>query len=208
MRFEFREGNHTFWLDGERIPGVTEILRENRVGRDHTYTDPYYRERGSAVHMGIKLGLLGRLDRDSLNPEIAEFVDRALGVVSALKLEPVLIEQPLFDPVYRYAGIPDMAGRSGVRNRAIKLDFKTGPYEPAHKLQLQGGYSPLIRIAAERGQIDLDPEEYWRADELIVCLNTDPPKVVVLPEGERSTNVAVFREALAVLNWRKRNGYA
>ena len=206
MKFVYFERDHSYYVDGERLSGVTEVLGKQGLVRDHTYTDPYYRDRGSAVHSAIKLDILGRLSPQTR--EMADYmpmVNRALRVVMDLQIEPKLLEQPLFDPVYRYAGQPDLGGFSQARNRVVLLDFKTGGFEPGYQLQLQGAYSPLVKIAAEKGQIDIDPEEYWRADLFVVLLAQDPPKLVPLDPSERSLSMSVFRQALAVYNWRRRN---
>lgn len=49
-------------------PRVTEIIKAVGLGKDFSGVDPFYKERGSAVHLAIHYYLKGTLDLDSLDP--------------------------------------------------------------------------------------------------------------------------------------------
>lgn len=207
MTFRFREEDHSYWLGPERLTGVTECLRAQGILADHGATDPYYAERGTAIHEGIKLALLDRLDWATLSPGPVEtMVKRALDLVSSLDLQPKLIEQAMFDRTYRIAGRPDLAGYSQKLGQTLVLDWKSGGDDPGYEVQVLGGYAPLIEAAAESGQIDLQKHDLYLARYGAVLLAFDPPRVKWYDHDYRHTNRALFRAALSVYSWRRKKG--
>lgn len=79
MKVEFREEDHSYWVNGERYPGVTEILRETGQAKDWSDVPAYYRERGSAVHKAVELWIKGTLDEESLDPVIVPYFEQFTG---------------------------------------------------------------------------------------------------------------------------------
>lgn len=56
-------------------PRVTEIIRAVGLGKDFTGIDPFYRDRGTAVHKCIELYLAGNLDESSIDPNCQPYFD-------------------------------------------------------------------------------------------------------------------------------------
>lgn len=73
LRFE--EDTHTYWRGKKRIPSVGEILKKLGLTKDWTGVDPFYAERGKAVHLAIQFFLEKRLDEKSLDPVISPFFE-------------------------------------------------------------------------------------------------------------------------------------
>lgn len=53
----------------------TDVLNITGASKDYSAVDPFYAERGNAIHLGIKLLNDGVLDESSLDPEIKPYID-------------------------------------------------------------------------------------------------------------------------------------
>ena len=104
---EFSEATHTYKFLGVILPSVTQIMTE--IGLIKPYTgDPWYGERGSAIHAATELIDAGTLDWDTVDGRIEGYL------TAYHKFKD---EQPFSDwdhsevamvhPTYRYAGRPD-----------------------------------------------------------------------------------------------------
>lgn len=198
---------HVYRIHGRPVGGVTTILREAGILRDHSRTDPYYRDRGSAVHEAIRLSLLGRLDDESLDPAITPYLDSAFRAVSFLGLCPLAVEQPMYDPVGMYAGSLDCLGTAEkMGGRACLVDWKTGPLEPGYEVQAAGGYLPLARLAAESGAIPMERTALDAPIVALVSLVNDLPKVHMVDLTEQYNHERLFQAALTTYHWRVQKG--
>lgn len=65
--FDFDAATHTYWLDGRRLPSVTQMIQ---ALLPMPPVDDYYLQRGSATHHGCHLFDQGRLDWSTVDPEI------------------------------------------------------------------------------------------------------------------------------------------
>lgn len=206
MAFRFDRERHLYLLDEMPIPPTTAVLRETGFLPDHAFTDPFYLERGGALHDAVALDLMGRLDETTVHHEIAPYLLRARYVVAMLGLEPRVVEKPLYDRVHRYGGTPDLVAFSTVLQCLVVLDWKTGGYEPGYELQLVGAYRPLLIRAASDAQIPVEPGDLYRAKLYVVTLNTEPPRLIPLKADDEQERI--FLSALTVYNARKRYGVA
>lgn len=196
----FDADKHEYRLDGEPVPSVTQALHGAGMLPDYSRLDPFYRERGSAVHAAIHLDLRGELDEESVDEEVAPYLDRFRHWAAEVDLRPIWIEGPLACPVYRYAGTPDCLGMSKLG--LVLPDWKAGQYEPGHAIQVAGGYFPLLERAAADGLLPLSVIELQKARMCIVPLTTDLP----VPHWvEHDNNREMFRAALAVTRWRQQH---
>ena len=71
----FDPEKHQYFLGKKRIPGVSEILQKVGLTKDWTGIDPFYAERGKAVHLAIQYFLENRLDESSLDPVIVPYFE-------------------------------------------------------------------------------------------------------------------------------------
>lgn len=147
----FDEAAHAYYLDGRRLPSVTQVLERTRIV-DYGYIPPRTREmalrRGSAVHTAIALDIEGDLDEASFEPlmgyvEAARAARRDLGIAI-----PDCFEQRRYHPQHLYAGTVDLIYGD------ILLDWKTNSAEWWVRLQTAAyaamfGGGEFRRIAVE-----------------------------------------------------------
>lgn len=130
---EFKDDGHVYTFDGRWIPSVTEILKSEGFIDTAFFTD-YGRERGKLAHLAIHLYDEGELDEESLDPVLSPFVEAWKRFRADTGVEIIESEQPIVDPLRRYAGTPDkivlLDGKQTV------LDLKTGVISPWVRLQL------------------------------------------------------------------------
>jgi hypothetical protein len=123
---DFTEEGHRY---SEGLESVTGILKDEGFIDAAFYTE-YGRQRGSFVHLARHLDDMGELDEESLDPEIAPYLEawrrfkRESGFVVCQS------ETPLANLTYRYAGKPDCIGNfpSGNLKRAAVELHDDGTY--------------------------------------------------------------------------------
>jgi hypothetical protein len=206
-RVRFDPGPHIYTLEtGRQVPSVTQILRGAGMLRDHARTDPWYAERGTAVHEAIRLHLGGELDRESLDERIVPHFDAAANVVDTLGLVPIFAECPLTTGTF--AGTVDLIAHSRVYGGLVVLDWKTGGFEPGHQIQVAGGYMELlIDNAGDGALIPVSGAEVWTARSVIVELKDDATFTIrTFGVTESTLARSRFREALNIYLWKEQNG--
>lgn len=189
MTLEFAPQTHIYTLNGSRIPSVTGVLRGEGFLQDTSRIAKYYRDRGQRTHDILATDLKYGVDPEHVAPDIRPFLDRFRAFAELVGLEPVRVEERLYCEIYRYAGTIDFYGM--VNGKPWLLDWKSGATNPGYKLQVAGGYLPLVQQAEHRHDIKCG----------IVTLTADPPKI---HEITGTDHVTVFRAALMVHNWKQR----
>ena len=122
--FEFREEDHSYWLDGQRLPSVTEILRPLK---DFSAVPSHILQAacdyGTAVHKMVEIYIEGDLHEEALDPGL-------VGPLRAFKgwqqehshlVNPV-VERPMCHPRLGFAGTPDL-----IYDGIVVVDLKTRP---------------------------------------------------------------------------------
>ncbi|MEN6440510.1 MAG: hypothetical protein ABFD97_18200, partial [Syntrophobacter sp.] len=133
MSLTFDEATHTYRVNGRPIPSVTGILRAENFIDTAFFTD-YGRERGKLAHLAIHLLDMGELDEESLDPVLSPFVEAWKRFRADTGVEIIESEQPIVDPLRRYAGTPDKIAM--LYGKTTVLDVKTGTVSPWVRLQL------------------------------------------------------------------------
>jgi hypothetical protein len=124
--------DHEYFVDGRKVPGFTEIA--TAMGLVSYYNcDPYYLERGSAVHAATALFDTGKLDWDSVDPRIEGYLEAYIRFRTEASADWDHTEEPLYHPTYRYCGTPDRF--------SPLIDIKTGQ---GYVIQLEA-YAELLR---------------------------------------------------------------
>lgn len=111
MELILRQEDHTYWLDGRLIPGVTRIISPLT---DFSRVDPDVLERarqeGVHVHKMVELDCMGDLDVSTL-PEWMTGHYQALQKFQAdTGFQVVSSEQKLYSQKFDFAGTPDIIG--------------------------------------------------------------------------------------------------
>ncbi len=207
MKPDFNAESHVYRVAGVRYPSVTEILGELGMVKGLSFLDPFYRQRGSAVHACMKL----HLDKEEIEWgfEGAEHVrprfERLARLADAAGMKPILSEEPLASSTFGYAGTADYLGPFFKAPVAI-VDWKGDSFEKGHHLQVAGGYRGLIYEAAVAGEIDVDPKEVLFCPcYLVPAGGTAEQATPRLIPDEDGIATETFRAAAAVYNWRLAN---
>lgn len=101
--------SHRYTWDGKVVPGVSEILKETGQTKDWSAVDPFYRDRGSAVHKAVELWIKGELDETSLDPVIVPYFEQFKAWVKKEKIAGVLMaESPFYSEALGFAGTIDL----------------------------------------------------------------------------------------------------
>ena len=137
----FDPETHTYRMEGEIIPSVTQILKD--VGLiDTTFFAPEHAERGTRIHAATVFWDETEMDDDTLPEEWTGYLSawkkfrEETGFVSSH------IEQA-FCCDEGYAGTVDRIGKTHKINPLL-LDIKTGPPQPWHRLQL-AAYTLMVK---------------------------------------------------------------
>lgn len=184
----FDKLTHAYRWNGQIVPSVTQVIGSAGLSKFHAYMGDWYIDRGTALHEAAQLWDQDDLDEDSVDPEIAGHLDAYKAFREFAKgdgLEIVEIEQPGYH-VRGYAGTPDRVilwhGKRGV------LDLKTGSPAPWHALQ-NAAYLALVPEATERMSLYLQDDGRF-----------------TLTYHDDRTDFGVFASALALWQWKERNG--
>lgn len=181
---EFDAVNHTYILDGQPVPSVTQILTDMGL-IDATWFTDYSRERGKLVHRIIQWHLSGELDETTVDDTLRGYLDAWKRFEVYAGFTPTAIEKPLASSVYHFAGTPDYIGTlNGVE---VIIDAKTGTIFPAMALQLSG-YEILAEKCLKRFALQL----------------TETGKYKLTPFVKR-TDRGTFLAAVTIWYWKQNN---
>lgn len=143
---QFRAEDHSYHLNGVRLPSVTEILKDLGL-IDTTFFAPEHAERGARVHEATVFWDETGMDDDTLPEEWAGYLSAWKKFREETGFVPSHIEQAFGTEdtisIERYAGTVDRIGKTHTINPLI-LDIKTGPPQPWHRLQL-AAYAILVK---------------------------------------------------------------
>lgn len=167
--FTFDEALHEYRVDGVRVPGVTSILRPladfSGIPRDVLAAKA---DLGRRVHLACQLDDEDDLDEDSVEPDVAPYLDgwrRFLRETGAVVVEN---ERRVYDPVMQYAGTLDnvllLGGAHWLidKKTSIALPMAAGPQTAAY-LRARGLDGPIV---THRGALRLRPDGTYRLDAL------------------------------------------
>jgi len=168
-QFEFDPAAHRYTLDGRELPSVTQILR----GLDDFSNVPARvleraRDRGTRVHSACNLDVLGILDENTVDDEVAPYLAQFRKFLRESGFQPTLTECRVYDDVLWYAGTLDLFGdlpgcidvqidiKSGAIPRSVgpqTAAYANGLYKRAgimtrkrFVLKLEGGKYSLIQL--------------------------------------------------------------
>ncbi len=126
------EKAHVYYWDGQRVPGLSEILKS--VGLNREWYSPEKSRLGSYVHKAIHLLNRGTLNWDTVKPPILGYVRAYQKAQNALKFRVILSEVSLYVPKYGYACTPD--GLIEIEGLGAPLELKSGQITSVHALQV------------------------------------------------------------------------
>jgi hypothetical protein len=180
----FDPETHTYTLNGERLPSITQILKgEGFI--DTAFFTEYGRDRGSIVHRITHWHDTGELDPESVDPALEGYLSAWRKFRAESGFKPYIIEQPMASEVYRFAGTPD---RIGVMDGDDAIpEIKTGEVQPWTGLQT-AAQEILYGKRAKRYAVRL----------------TEDGKYKLIPFTDRNDR-GVFLAAVSCFWWKRAN---
>ena len=148
--------SHIYRVDGDVIPGVSEILKAGGYGNPAETEGGFVisdevidnaADRGHIIHEAISLLMAGDLDWETVDDECLPYMNAFKEWMDATGFYAVSSEALFFEPEFRYCGTRDLVGYIG--DDLTIVDPKTGSagLKPWHKYQLAAYAYPM----SERG---------------------------------------------------------
>ena len=188
---QFDRETHRYYVDGARIPSVTQALTFTRLidydGVPAEVLESAAR-RGRRVHSAMHYYCENDLVMDSLGPQTRPYVEAGRDWILRTGFMAQEVEQPLYNPTRRVCGTPDVRGTFADGSLAL-VDWKTtGLKSPGHAIQTAA-------------YVDMLPEpRRWR--RIVVYLRPDGShNAVEYPQGNFLADRGVFYSALQCLWW-------
>ena len=123
-------------VDGIEPPHITDVLREMGLSKSFEGVDPWYAERGKAVHSACKLINEGVLDENSITEEIGGYVEAYRTWLKESGFSHEMSEIPLYSGLHEFCGTIDLVGVLPPHGRVV-IDIKTSSsLDPAVELQV------------------------------------------------------------------------
>jgi hypothetical protein len=201
MILTFDSEKHQYFLDGVSLPSVTQVLQG--VGIIDFSKVPAHlleaaRKFGTAVHKATELYDKGTLDEESLDINLRPCLAGWKLFRQEYGFVPEFIEEPIYSKVYRVAGTPDRVGIWRIDDSLIIPDIKTTfEISPANSIQL-AGYELMVRESNKAIGNKV------KIKRISVLLNNEGKYKIEEHKDKNDANV--FIAALAVFNWRQKNG--
>src|SRR5258708_2280329 len=145
---EFDPVSHTYFVNGEIMPSVTQILKLAGLVDDQWFTE-FGRWRGSAVHKATMYFDEGDMDRRTLDAAVKPFVADWKKFREQTGFTPTMIEKQFYDEMYGYCGTPDrrgyfIGGKSEDSNELIDIKTYPGGKAPWWTRYQLAGYGRLL----------------------------------------------------------------
>lgn len=169
--FRFEEATHSYFLNAEKLPGVTSVL--SLLGGYEGVPKKILQkaaERGTAVHKITELDDAGRLDYAELDDSLAGYLMGWHKFRHELQPEILDAEVPDFHPQMKYAGTRDR--RLIIRGEVGILDIKssfalmptTGPQTAAY-LEIYNAKAPRSERIKKRWGLRLTKDGDYELKE-------------------------------------------
>jgi hypothetical protein len=182
----FDPEKHAYYLDGERLLGVTTVLREAKLfDYKSSYDGGAAMERGTAIHALTELEDNGALIPENVPNPLMISVDGWTKFKEDTKIEILGSEEAVYHPLYKYAGTLDR--RVLFRGREAVIDIKTGIQAPWHSIQT-AAYAKCFNRPLLRYALYIAKGSY------------------TLIEHSNPDDWDVFRSALNIVRWKQRMG--
>lgn len=185
-KIRFDPETHSYWLDGEKLISVTTVLRQaglfNYFGSDGGMA----MDRGTAIHTITELSDKGALVEDKIENPLLPYLDAWKKFKEDTKIEVLSAEEPVYHPIYKYAGMLDR--RVMWKKKEAVIDIKSGVSAPWHACQTSA-YAKCFNRPMLRFALYISGEGTYR-----------------LEEHKDYDDWDVFRAALAIVNWKRKTG--
>jgi hypothetical protein len=187
----FDEAAHRYTLGGRELPSVTTLIEAaGLVDLFGSAEDlAFWRDRGTAVHIGTELIDRDELDESTVADEVRPYLDAWRRFRRESGFTPEHIEMRLHHPVLRYAGTIDRIGT--LRKHPALIDIKTGAQRRATGVQL----AAYAELAAANGICDKRIRRYG-------CYLQPDGTYQLVPYTD-TRDIIAFVSALQLWKWRQ-----
>lgn len=196
-RLQFQEEAHLYSVDGEGIlPSITGILKAEGI-TSYQNGNEWAMTRGTWIHRTVELFEEGTLDEESLGVRLRPFLDSYRSWRAAVNFVSEVVEVPLWHPLLKYAGIPDLIGRLNGKPHIVEL--KSGARRAGDRVQV-GGQAELARaciVGADR--------EWFTGTVLYLRETGRPPGTEQISAEQMLHEMSMFKNTLAVHRWKCAN---
>jgi hypothetical protein len=192
QRLSFDAGTHSYLLDGEPMPSVTNVL--SRFWLNDNYLAM---QRGTKVH---EYSVVYDLGDHSPPMEHQPYCKAYIAFREEGRWEPVRLEMAVASSTYRYAGTLDRVFRLPT-GEFVLLEIKSGSTHPTHVLQL-AAYQQALNEWEPRLGLEI---------ERAVCLYLQPSgrySVVSHSPRELEAGLDAFLTALRLHRWEHEHAIA
>ena len=212
-KFTFDPETHTYRVNGEPVPSVTQVLGQwllppGAAYYINTFTGATIdaekfeaaRKGGNAIHRGAAYLLKGQgLDWGALAPDLVAPLKQCGEWIRLFGVEPLYVEKPMFSEALGVAGTPDLiCSLNGNKDYLALVDIKTGLVNDMVGAQT-AAYEKLLRDFNLR-----DFKKIWQAIKrysLILPRDGSPFKFSPLDDKD---DYAFFCARLTQYNYLKR----
>jgi len=157
----FSPDKHQYFINDRPVPSVTQVVRAILGDAIWNATDPWYLERGTAVHACAALIAQGK--QFEHDPAIDGQVRACRKFFADWKPEVLEIERQLYGERYQFAGTMDMLCRLNQRSDVI-VDWKSALSEVA-EIQI-GGYGVMCPQARYGIVVALQDDGNYKCGEM------------------------------------------
>ena len=133
----FEEASHTYRIDGEPVPSVTQVLGDLLPGYQ---ASEWHMQRGTAMHACA--AMIAQGVQFAHDPQLDGRVAALRAFFRDIPLKVQAVEQRLYSQAYRYAGTCDLVGE--LAGKRVVLDWKS-TLTPAAKWQV-AAYGQVLGI--------------------------------------------------------------
>src|SRR3972149_6573637 len=134
------DDQHHYELDGRRLISVTQALS---ILNNRWKVDPWYLERGKAIHLVTEFYDRGTLDESTVDHQIFPYLDAYVKFRQDTGFQPIWIEHSFHHRIYLYAGKIDRIGELNAHR--VIVDLKSGAKSEVDELQ-GAAYFELCKI--------------------------------------------------------------
>lgn len=154
----FDSYKHEYFVDGIKIPSVSEILKTTGI-----VDDKFFNEKsasyGKFIHSMLEHYDNSELDEDYLKEKDFNILTQYKKFLSDFQIDIIEVEKKIFNKEYFYAGTYDRLAVSQKTGHMFLIDIKTGSVAKSHAIQL-AAYAMCINFPVVRIGLYLTESSY------------------------------------------------
>jgi len=203
---QFDSAAHSYVVDGNRVPSVTELLEAAGVSPDYSKVNPavlqHARQRGIHVDLACDLDDADDLDWSSVHPDAVPYIQAWQSFKADYDYRPIASQVILYHPAYHYAGTTDTVGELDGMVTVVERKA-TARMAASYALQT-AGYTAEGLWTCPPGGGRLSPLDWGTPARIGVHLQRNG-RYELVPYDDPGDHAA-WLGIVALARWRKANG--